>query len=157
MLLSDIDSVRALIEESEDFRTTLVSPIYPREEMTSAVIALGGRIGLGILMRNTLSLMASKRRLFALPALLEQLKVLIDADRGVVKAEVVSASELDPEDAERLRRVLGERVGHDVEIDFKVDESLIGGISVRLGSRLVDASVRTRLGHLKNALQEVGT
>ena len=152
----DIAAVRAVLAAGEDFRTLINSPIYSREEMAAAVAAIAERIGLGGLTRNTLALMASKRRLFALPAMLDALEALLDQRRGVVSAEIVAAHALSETELARLKESLRGAVGKDVRFEVKVDETLIGGVAARLGSKLVDATVKTKLSNLKNALREVG-
>lgn len=156
VLDDDIAGVRAVLAAGDDFRTLINSPIYSREEMAAAAAAIAERIGLSGLTRNTLALMASKRRLFALPAMLDALEALLDERRGVVSAEIVAAHALSEDELATLKDTLRGAVGKDVRFDVRVDETLIGGVSARLGSKLVDATVKTRLSNLKNALREVG-
>ena len=155
-LSSDISTVRGVLAAGDDFKSLIFSPIYSRDEMAAAVDAVAERTGLGQLMRNTLALMASKRRLFVLPVMLDRLESLLDEHRGVVTAEIVAAKVLSEAELSALKETLRGASGKDVRFQIRVDESLIGGISARLGSRLVDATVKTKLANLKNTLREVG-
>ncbi len=154
-LFSDIVSVREVLAAGGGFDSLIASPIYSRQEMAAAVEAVAARIGLGRLMRNTLALMASKRRLFVLPAMLDRLETMLDEHRGVVTAEIAAARELNESESAALKTALRGACGKDVRFEIRVDESLIGGVSARLGSRLVDATVKAKLANLKNALREV--
>ena len=151
----DIAELREILAESEDFRILIKSPIYARDEMARAVAAVADRTNLDGITKNTLLLMAANRRLFALQALLDQLDGLIADHKGVVTAEVVSAQGLDQADIERLKDSLGKKAGRDVQFKLSVDEGLIGGLVARLGSRMVDTSIRTKLSKLRNAMREV--
>lgn len=155
VLFEEIEKIRELLEEGDAFKVLIISPIYSRDDVANAVDAIAERIGLGRLMKNTLALMASKRRLFALPIMLDKLEAMLDKYQGIVSAEIVTAHELSEDEIITLKETLREASGQDVRFNVRVDKSLIGGISARLGSRLVDATVRTKLENLKNSLREV--
>ena len=91
-----------------------------------------------------------------LPAMLDCIEALLAEHKGVIHVEIVSAEELGEQDSDVLERMFRERLGRDVRIDMSVDEGLIGGLSAKIGSRLVDASIRTNLARLRNLMQEVG-
>jgi len=105
---------------------------------------------------NTLALMASKRRLFVLPALIAQLRGLIAEEKGEVTAEVISAKAITKTQADKLAKAIKSRIGKDVKIDATVDESLIGGLVVKVGSQMIDTSIRSKLNSLSNVMKEVG-
>ena len=159
-LLDEIERDIAEIEDahrtSADFRKLLASPIHSREEQGRAIAALAAAMGLGPTLTNTLGLMAKNRRLFVVPGLIEQVKALIAAERGEVTAEVTSAKPLTKAQADELAATLKQSVGKDVRIEAKVDESLIGGLVVKVGSRMIDSSIRTKLANLQNIMKEVG-
>ena len=113
-------------------------------------------MGLGTTVTNTLRLMASNRRLFVVPSLLEQVRALIAAERGEVTAEVTSAKPLTKAQSEALAQTLKASVGKEVRIDATVDASLIGGLVVKVGSRMIDTSIRSKLANLQNVMKEVG-
>ena len=138
---------------SADLRELTRSPIYSREDQERAIGALAERMGLGATLANTLRLMATKRRLFVLREFLGDVRAMIASHRGVVTAEVVSARPLGEAQAERLARTLRESVGRDVRIEARTDESLIGGLVVRVGSKMIDTSIRSRLQALETTLR----
>ena len=100
--------------------------------------------------------MTAKRRLFVLPQLLAQLDALIAEDKGEVTAEVTSAKALTKAQSDKLTKTLKAQVGRDVKLNATVDESLIGGLVVKVGSKMIDTSIRSRLDSLQNAMKEVG-
>jgi F-type H+-transporting ATPase subunit delta len=153
---ADIDTLSAALEESQDLRDLIGSPVYTRDEQGRAIGALSDRLGLGPELTNTLGLLAQKRRLFVLPALIAQLRALIAADRGEVEAEIISARPLSDAQSEALARTLRDSVGSDVRLNTRVDESLIGGLVVKVGSRMIDTSIRAKLASLQNVMKEVG-
>jgi F-type H+-transporting ATPase subunit delta len=155
-LEKDIDALDAAVEASADLRTMITSPLILREDQEKAIEAIAAKMGLSQLTRNLLGLMATKRRLFVLPQLITELRNMIAAEKGEVTAEVVSAAPLTKEQTASLIATLKKRVGKDVKLKATVDESLIGGLVVKLGSMMIDTSIRAKLAGLKNAMKEVG-
>ena len=153
---SDLASVEAALAESADLREAINSPVFSREDLGAAVVALAGRMDLGLEMTNTLRLMAHNRRLFVLPGVISQLRALISDHRGEVTAEVTTAKEMTKGQSDALSAALKASVGKDVKLNVVVDESLIGGLVVKVGSRMVDTSIRSKLAHLRNVMKEVG-
>jgi F-type H+-transporting ATPase subunit delta len=111
---------------------------------------------LGPEVTNTLGLMAANRRLFVLPGMIAAVKALAAADRGEVSAEVTAARPLSESQTKALAEKLEAAVGKDVKINVTVDEGLIGGLVVKVGSRMVDSSIRSKLAALQNVMKEVG-
>ncbi|MBP1805727.1 F0F1 ATP synthase subunit delta [Rubellimicrobium aerolatum] len=155
-LEADLNALDAALADSADLRTLISSPIYTREEQGAAIAAIAARMGLSPVMRNVLGLMAQKRRLFVLPQLVTVLLERLSVARGEVTAEVVSAEPLTPEQERNLGETLAAQVGQRVRLKTKVDGSLIGGLVVRVGSRMIDTSIRSKLGRLQNMMKEVG-
>lgn len=153
---ADITALDAALRDSADFRAMASSPIYARSEQRKAVTALAEKMGLSRISTNTLGLMASKRRLFVLPDLIAALREMIAEARGEVTAEVTSAAPLSDAQSARLAETLRAKVGKDVKVNTTVDERLIGGLVVKVGSRMIDTSVAARLATLQNAMKEVG-
>ncbi|MDW4499815.1 F0F1 ATP synthase subunit delta [Sulfitobacter sp. D35] len=153
---SDLDALGAAISDSADLRDLIHSPIYSREEQTGAISAIVDKMDLSQTMANTLRLMASKRRLFVLPQLIAALRALIAEEKGEVTADVVSAKALTKSQAEKLSKTLTASTGKTVTLNATVDESLIGGLVVKVGSRMIDTSIRAKLNSLQNAMKEVG-
>ncbi|MCM2562661.1 F0F1 ATP synthase subunit delta [Lutimaribacter sp. EGI FJ00015] len=152
----DLDALEAALTDSEDFRALISSPIYSRDEQGKAIAALAKKMGLTAVVTNVLGLMAQKRRLFVLPYMISALRAQIAEDKGEVTADVVSAKALTKTQAEKLAKTLKERVGKDVKINATVDESLIGGLIVKVGSKMIDTSIASKLNSLQNAMKEVG-
>lgn len=152
----DLREIETIHANSADFREILANPVYTREEHARALAAIAQAMGLGTTVTNTLGLLAANRRLFVLPALVAQVKALIAAHRGEVTAEVTSARELTKAQTDALLAKLRESVGKDVKLDVTVDESLIGGLVVKVGSRMIDTSIRSKLAALQNVMKEVG-
>jgi F-type H+-transporting ATPase subunit delta len=152
----DIREIETVHATSADFREILASPVHTREEQGRAVAAIAAAMGLGTALTNTLGLMAQNRRLFVVPELVAQVKALIAAERGEVTAEVTSAKPLTKGQTEALARTLKESVGKDVKLDVTVDAGLIGGLVVKVGSRMIDTSIRSKLAQLQNVMKEVG-
>ncbi|PWR00910.1 F0F1 ATP synthase subunit delta [Meridianimarinicoccus roseus] len=155
-LESDIDALDAALAESPEFADLVKSPLYSRKTQQDAVTALASAMGLSALASNTLALMASKRRLFVLPQLVRALREMIADEKGVVTAEVAAATALSEEQTRKLAETLKAKVGKDVTIKTTVDESLIGGLVVKVGSRMIDMSVAAKLANLQHAMKEVG-
>jgi F-type H+-transporting ATPase subunit delta len=155
-LESDIDALDAALTESADLRTMISSPLISREQQGDAIVAIAKKMKLSTLTTNSLALMASKHRLFVMPQLIAELREMIAAEKGEVTAEVTSATPLTAAQTDKLIASLKARVGKDVKLKTTVDESLIGGLVVKLGSMMIDTSIRAKLAGLKNAMKEVG-
>ena len=134
----------------------IASPVITREEQAAAIGALAKKMKLSALTANTLALMAENRRLFVLPQLAADLSARIAAEKGEVTAEVTSAAALSADQAAKLAASLKAKVGKQVKLKTAVDESLIGGLVVKLGSTMIDTSVKSKLAALQNAMKEVG-
>ena len=155
-LEADVDALKAAIDDSDDFRDMITSPVYTRDDQGKAITAVADKAGMSATVKNALGLMASKRRLFVLPQLAQELSRLIAEEKGEVEAEVTSAQPLTDEQRTRLADTIKARVGKEIKLNTAVDESLIGGLVVRVGSRMIDTSIRSRLAALQNTMKEVG-
>ena len=155
-LETDTAALSDSLAMSADLRAAIASPVVSREDQGAVIAAIGAKLGLGPLMTNTLALMAQKRRLFVLPHLLINLADRISAEKGEVTAEVTAATALTPAQAKTLADTLKARVGKTVILKTTVDESLIGGLVVKLGSTMIDTSIKAKLAALQNAMKEVG-
>lgn len=155
-LSTQIDELAKACDASKDLRDLTVSPLYDRSQQEAAIGALAGRMGLAPELANTLRLMARNRRLFTLPQFIARLRGLIADARGEVTADVVSALALSDEQQARLAKTLSAKTGKKVKLNARVDEALIGGMIVKLGSQMIDSSIRSKLASLQNAMKEVG-
>jgi F-type H+-transporting ATPase subunit delta len=156
VLEADTDALGAALGVSADLREMISSPVIGRDAQANAMGAVAAKMGLSDLMANTLVLMATKRRLFVLPQLVANLKSRIADEKGEVTAEVTAAAKLSAQQSKKLIETLSASVGKDVKLNTTVDESLIGGLIVKLGSVMIDTSVKSKLAALQNAMKEVG-
>ena len=152
----DVDALEDAIAESAELRDLIRSPIYTRDQQSRAVAALAEKMGLTGTVANALKLMASKRRLFVLSQLLVVLRGKIADEKGEVTAEVQTAHALSDDQQSELAKTLKASVGKDVKMKVSVDESLIGGLIVKVGSKMIDTSIRSKLAALQNTMKEVG-
>ena len=153
---ADLGTLSDAMADSSDFNALIHSPIYSREEQGTAIAALAKKMKLSPIMANTLALMATKRRLFVLPQLVVALRVAIAEDNGEVTADVTSAKTLTKTQSDSLSKTLKAKLGKTVTINATVDETLIGGLVVKVGSKMIDTSIRSKLNSLQNAMKEVG-
>jgi F-type H+-transporting ATPase subunit delta len=155
-LESDADALGAALTSSAELSAVIASPVIARAEQTAAMSAVAAKMGLSPLMANTLALMGNNRRLFVLPQLVANLKARIADEKGEVTADVTSATTLSAAQSKKLAETLKAKVGKTVKLNTTVDETLIGGLIVRLGSTMIDTSVKSKLAALQNAMKEVG-
>lgn len=155
-LESDVEALDAALAASAELRDVISSPIYSRDAQGAAIGAVAAKMGLSAPVANTLALMSQKRRLFVLPQLIAALRAMIAEEKGEVTAEVTSAQALSKAQADKLSASLKASVGKTVKLKTTVDESLIGGMIVKLGSKMIDTSIRSKLASLQNSMKEVG-
>jgi len=142
-----------LLDESEDLRRLVRSPVFSAEDQGRALSAVLDKAGIGGLSANFLKLLARNRRLFAVGDMIRSFKALCARERGEVPAEVTSAVPLDDAQVSALREQLKASVGKDVQLTTRVDPALLGGLVVKLGSRMIDSSLKTKLTGLRIALK----
>ena len=155
-LESDVNAIKATLKESADLMAVINSPIYSRESQMNAILAVATRMKLSKNTIKALGLMASKRRLFVLPSLVVQLHILIAREKGEVSASVISAKQLTKSQSNKLSNIISSKIGKDVKIDTTVDEGLIGGLVIKIGSKMFDTSIRSKLNSVQNLMKEVG-
>jgi F-type H+-transporting ATPase subunit delta len=152
----DLRELRAMLHESADLARLLRSPVVSRAEQAKAVAALAERAGLARLTRDFLGLVAKNRRLFAVPAMIEAYLKKLALRRGEITAEVTVAQPLTEARQAALLDQLRRTVGARVVVDMRVDPGLLGGMIVKIGSRMVDASLNSRLQRLRLAMKATG-
>lgn len=155
-LEADVAALQATLASSADLRALIASPVYSRDEQGRAIAAIAAKMGLSALFSNTLGLMAGNRRLFTLPQLLAVLRERIAGEKGEVTADVTAAQALTKAQADKLAKSLSASFGKKVQLNVAVDESLIGGLVVKVGSKMIDTSIRAKLAALQNVMKEVG-
>lgn len=156
VVAADLRQVKQFIAESDDLRRLLRSPVVAREAHGRAVAALAEKASLDDLTRRFLGVLARNRRLAAVPAVIDAFLAQLAAARGETAAEVVSARAMTEKQVKNLRTALKKSVGGDVVLTQRVDPALLGGLIVRVGSRMVDSSLRTKLQQLRLAMKGIG-
>lgn len=152
----DLQSLRQLLAESEEFVRLIRSPVLSRGDQSKGVAALCDKFGANALTAKFLGVLASNRRLFALPDVITAYLDELARRRGEVAASVTSAVELSKDEVEAVTDALRKVVGQKVSVNLTVDPALIGGLVVRVGSRMIDSSLRTKLQRLQFAMKGVG-
>lgn len=153
---TDLDSFKAMLAESEDLRRLIGSPAFSVEEQSGAIEAVLAKAGIAGIAGNFIKLVASKRRLFALPGMIQGYKDLVAQAKGIVSAQVTVAEAPSAKRVEEIRAALASVAGKEVDVAIKIDPALIGGLIVKMGSRMVDASLKTKLNSIRLAMKEVG-
>ena len=144
-----------LLDGSPDLQRLIRSPVFSAEDQLKALSAILDRAGIGGLAGNFFRLIAKNRRLFAVPDMIKAFRALSARARGEVEADVTSAFALKDAQVEALKEALRASAGKDVQLNLRVDPGLIGGLIVKLGSRMIDSSLRTKLNTLKVRMKEV--
>lgn len=152
----DMSALAALIEQSDDLKRMVRSPVISADEQGRAISAIAAGAGFTDLSTNFLKLLARSRRLFAVSDMIKIFREISARHRGEVTAEVVSAHPLSEGQRAALEDTLrGTATGRHVRIETRVDPALLGGLVVRMGSRMIDSSLRTKLSSLKTRMKEV--
>lgn len=153
---ADLKGLSGLISDSEDFRRFIKSPVLSRTDQGKGIGAIADKAGLKPLTRKFLGLVAANRRLFALPGMINGFLAILAKRRGEVTAEVTSASTLSDAQSASLIAALKQTVGRAVALTTKVDPTILGGLIVKVGSRMVDSSLKSKLQRLKLVMKGVG-
>ncbi len=150
----DLDQFDALVQESPDLARLLRNPIFTADEQARSIDAILARAGLSGLTGNFIRLVAAKRRLFALPDMIRAFRELVSDAKGIVRAQVTLAEPASDRVMNEITQALRDIAKAEVAVSVKIDPSLIGGLIVKVGSRMVDASVRTKLNSIRLAMKE---
>lgn len=153
---ADLTGLAALIADSDDLGRLIRSPVFSADEQQRAIGAVADKAGITGLAGNFLRLVARNRRLFALPGIIQAFRAMAAAKRGEMTAEVTSAQPLSDDQVAALKAALKENLGKDVTLAASVNPAILGGLIVKVGSRMIDTSLRTRLMTVKTHLKEVG-
>jgi len=150
---ASLAALKQALRDSEDLRTLVTSPLVSREESERTIAAAADALGLDPLTRNFLGVLAKNRRLSQLGNVIRAFDMLAARHRGEVTAEVVSAHPLSDDQIAALKANLRARTGRDIAVDLSVDASILGGLVVKVGSRMIDGSIRTKLNTLAHAMK----
>jgi F-type H+-transporting ATPase subunit delta len=152
---ADLDRFDALLAGSPDLMRLVRSPVFSAEQQAKALGAVLGLAGIGDLAAKFLQVVAANRRLFAVRGIIKDFRALVAHYKGEVTADVTLAEKPDDRQLAAIKDVLGSVTGQDVQVDVVVDPSIIGGLIVKVGSRMIDSSLRTKLKSIKHAMKEV--
>ena len=153
---ADLDRFAAMVDDNPELARLVRSPVFTADEQAKALTAVLSNTGIGGLAAKFLLLVASNRRLFAIGQILKAFRLLVAQHKGEVTAEVTVAEKLDDKYLGGLKSALKNVTGKDVDLDVKIDSAIIGGLIVKLGSRMVDTSLKTKLNAIKHAMKETG-
>jgi F-type H+-transporting ATPase subunit delta len=155
LVKADLDRFEALIGDSADLRRLVRSPTFTAEAQSRALAAVLEKAGIGGVARRFLQVVSSNRRLFAVQDMIKSFRKLVAQHKGEMSAEVTLAERPSDQHLDAIKSALNAITKKDVQVDVKVDPSIIGGLVVKLGSRMVDSSLRTKLNSIKHAMKEV--
>ena len=153
---ADLERFDALVAESADLDRLVRSPVFSADEQLQALTAVLDKAGIGGLAAKFLKLVTANRRLFAVREMVRAYREMVAKHKGEAVAEVTVAEQLSDKNLDALKAALKSVTGKDVSLNVNVDPSIIGGLVVKLGSRMVDSSLRTKLNSIKHAMKEAG-
>ncbi|HST37687.1 MAG TPA: F0F1 ATP synthase subunit delta [Allosphingosinicella sp.] len=149
----DLAAVKQALAESAEFKALTTSPLVGRDEAVRAVAATAGAMQLDDITSRFLGVLAKNRRLAQLGNAIRAFNTLAARHRGEINAEVTSAHPLDDGQLDALRKNLRTRMGRDIAVDTNVDPAILGGLVVKIGSQMIDGSIRTKLNNLAQAMK----
>ncbi len=151
---ADLERFDTLISDNPDLARLVRSPVFSADEQLKALSAVLDRAGIGGLSARFLKLVTANRRLFAVHDMVRAFRQMVAANKGEATAEVTVAEEIKGEHLEALRSALKAVSGKDIDLKLKIDPAIIGGLIVKIGSRMVDTSLRTKLNAIRHAMKE---
>ena len=153
---ADLDQFDAMLAESADLERLVKSPVFTAEAQSKALAAVLDRAGISGISANFLKVLTANRRLFVVSDVIRAFRALVAKFKGEATADITVAEALSDRNLDALKTALKSVTGKDVALNVKVDPSIIGGLVVKLGSRMVDSSLRTKLNSIKHAMKEAG-
>jgi F-type H+-transporting ATPase subunit delta len=153
---ADLDKFEAMLADSADLKRLVRSPVFSSDAQLKALSAVLDKAGISGISANFLKTLTANRRLFAVDQVIRAFAALVAKFKGEAIAEVTVAEALSDKNLDALKTALKSVTGKDVSLNVKVDPSIIGGLVVKLGSRMVDSSLRTKLNSIKHAMKEAG-
>lgn len=152
----DLDGLEEMLSQSTDFVRLIKSPVFSSDDQVKAIDAILKKSKIGALTANFIRVAAKNRRLFVLPTMIDSFRAMAAESRGEVAGDVTSAQKLTAGQRKELKAALKAKIGKDVTLHEIVDPSILGGLIVKVGSRMIDTSIRTKLNSLKTMMKEVG-
>jgi F-type H+-transporting ATPase subunit delta len=153
---ADLDRFDAMLADSADLKRLVRSPAFSADAQSKALTAVLERAGITGISANFLKVLTANRRLFAVNDVIRAFRALVAKFKGEATADVTVAETLSDRNLDALKAALQAVTGKDVTLNVKVDRSIIGGLVVKLGSRMVDSPLRTKLNSIKHAMKEAG-
>jgi F-type H+-transporting ATPase subunit delta len=153
---ADLDQFAAMLAESDDLKRLVRSPVFSADAQLKALSAVLDRAAISGIPANFLKVLITNRRLFAVADVIRAFNALVAKFKGEATADVTAAEALSDKNLDALKDALKSVTGKDVTLNVKVDPSIIGGLVLKLGSRMVDSSLRTKLNSIKHAMKEAG-
>ena len=153
---TDLDSFEAMLNDSADLRRLVRSPVFSADAQSKALNAVLEKAGISGTSAKFLKVLTANRRLFAVADVIRAFRALVAKYKGEATADVTVAEALNEKNLDALKTALKSVTGKDVALNVKVDPSIIGGLVVKLGSRMVDSSLRTKLNSIKHSMKEAG-
>ncbi|WP_315728050.1 MULTISPECIES: F0F1 ATP synthase subunit delta [unclassified Bradyrhizobium] len=153
---ADLDKFDALVTESADLKRLVRSPVFAADVQLKALTAVLDKAGISGIAANFLKVLTANRRLFAVADVIRAFSALVAKFKGEASADVTVAEPLSDKNLDALKAALKTVTGKDVALNVKVDPAIIGGLVVKLGSRMIDSSLRTKLNSIKHAMKEAG-
>lgn len=150
---ASLKTVTAALDEGGDFAALVTNPLVGREAGAKAVTAVARALGLDSITTNFLGVLAQNRRLAVLRDVVRDFGVLVSAHRGEVAAQVTAAHALTDEQVAQLKQKLKAGLGQEVVVDLRIDPSILGGLIVKVGSKMIDSSLKTKLDTLSLAMK----
>jgi F-type H+-transporting ATPase subunit delta len=155
-LAKDLAGFQAGLASSSDLQRLVASPVFSAEVQDNTIVSLGKAMGLSTLALNFLRTLCANRRLGIVDQVIRSYQALVAADRGQAIADVTSAEKLSAQQLTDLKAALNSTLGKAVQISTTVDPSLLGGLIVKVGSKMIDNSLKTKLQNLKVAMKGTG-
>jgi F-type H+-transporting ATPase subunit delta len=153
---ADLDRFAAMLADSPELKRLVRSPVFSADVQAKALAAVLDKAGISGMSANFLKVLTSNRRLFAVADVIRAFRALVAKFKGEATADVTVAEALSDKNLDALKTALKSVTGKDVALNVNVDPSIIGGLVVKLGSRMVDSSLRTKLNSIKHAMKEAG-
>ena len=148
-VMKDVNALRDTLSSSEEFSRIIQSPALSKADAKAVLVTVADKLGLSDAVKGLVTVLCDNRRAFALSVVLDTFEVLVEQHKGIVKAEVISATALSETDKTSVAEAVAKVVNAQVNIKHSVDSSIIGGLIVKIGSKMLDASVQTKLEKLK--------
>jgi F-type H+-transporting ATPase subunit delta len=154
-LEEDNEKLDQVVSKSKDFKNLIASPIYERQVQSRVVSAISKKIKLHKNTENLLKLMAIKGRIYLIPQLIRDIDALLENEREEIGVEIISAEALSKDHTSKLEKMVNKMVNKKAKIHTRLDGSLIGGMIVKIGSKMIDTSIKSKLMKLQNIMKEV--